>query len=137
MKDDSINRLTHKILISKTPKYLYNVFTINRNQRQKDENKIANLPQDFGFTPTDKQTFIYKAKVSFNALPVNLTSMQQIHRFKSWLKKYRKNPTINIPTLQQYNKFWEDQIRKKYKTIFVNHSMDNNTQSVNQSDRCQ
>ena len=94
MYNDSVAKMSNKIMNLQTPERLFNTFAKNRTVRIKYENKIAQHEPSFGLTNVQQKTFKYQALKIYNSLPANLTLMEKTSIFKKWYKKWEKNKSF-------------------------------------------
>ena len=85
-----ISCLIHQIIHMKKPFYLYGILITNNkiNTRNNIGFKLGTKPKNIGSSQFTKNQFCSRAYDYYNVLPSIITSIEDNHTFKTYLKKY-------------------------------------------------
>ena len=94
--ENTIIKMTHKILNNEENYDLKRIFTEKRERRILADNKVGTLPDQIGITATTQNTFIYNAHKIYNKTPREITLIKSINVLKKMEEKIHTEPKNNI-----------------------------------------
>ena len=74
-----------------------NLLAHGRKVRNFSQNKCGPLTDNIGWSLFSQNTFIYKMKIYYNRLPMQITLSPNFASFKKWIQLYSFNRNIALP----------------------------------------
>ena len=90
----SIQKTVHTLLNIENENYITSKMILNRNVKNKSQNKLGPHNPELGRNNLEQKSFLYQSVKLYNELPKELTKIRKPWIFKKWIKKYEKTKTL-------------------------------------------
>jgi len=99
----AVTKYTNKMIHSENGHYIKDQLISTRRGRNLDSDKLAPLNVNLGRFSLTQHSLLYYSNTYYNALPPNLTRIDDPNMFRGWEKKYYHNKSIQIPIRPRKN----------------------------------
>ena len=100
---------TFSMLSNKDNNFATALLSQGRNIRNTSQNKCGPLSKNIGWTLLSQNTFIYRMKLLYNRLPMQITLSPDFASFKKWILAYPFNNDIKFPVRKDNSYFIHNQ----------------------------